>query len=91
MLSSSFAPSVQQWIGRIQIGATLAIDYLSFAAKRWVVMVNHLNKNKNKNSAKRDGWEDTRAAEGGIYGARTFFRLATEAYLRRLIVSTFDL
>jgi hypothetical protein len=33
--------------GRIQIGATLAIDYLSFAAKRWVVMVNHLNKNKN--------------------------------------------
>jgi len=24
-----------------------AIDYLSFAAKRWVVMVNHLNKNKN--------------------------------------------
>ena len=26
----------------------LAIDYLPFAAKRWVVMVNHLNKNKNK-------------------------------------------
>ena len=29
-----------------------AIDYLSFATKRWVVMVNHLNKNKNKNADK---------------------------------------
>ena len=39
-------------ISRIQIGEALAMEYLSFATKRWVVMVNHLNKNKNKGRKK---------------------------------------